>query len=99
MSGAAFLRLKKLTGGGHIAVAARHNRRAIQAEVGASASIDSTRSGLNETLQGPPTADDVAQLAKDLMRAAGVGVTRKIAKNQVMGLELVFSLPPMWAPV
>ena len=91
MSGAAFLRLGKLKGGGIIATAARHNRRVIQAELGASGSIDPTRTHLNETLRGPPTADDVAQRAKDLMRAAGIG---KLRKDAVMGLEVVFSLPP-----
>ena len=91
MSGAAFLRVKKLKGGGIITVAARHNRRVIQAEIGASASIDPTRSHLNETLTGPRTAADVGQLAKDLMARAGVV---KLRKDAVMGLEIVFSLPP-----
>lgn len=91
MSGAAFLRLKKLKGSGILLKAARHNRRVIQAEMGATGSIDPTRSALNETLQGPPSADDVARLAKDLMRDAGIG---KLRKDAVMGLELVFSLPP-----
>ena len=90
MSGAAFLRLKKLTGGGIISKAARHNRRVIQAELGASGPIDATRSHLNVTLMGPSTADEVAQLAKDKLMAAGITKTRK---NAVMGVELVFSLP------
>lgn len=91
MSGAAFLRIKKLKGGGIITVAARHNRRVIQAELGATGSIDPTRSSLNETLAGPSTAADVGQLAKNLMTAAGVV---KLRKDAVMGLEIVFSLPP-----
>ena len=95
MSGAAFLRIKKLKGGGIITVAARHNRRVIQAEIGASKTIDSTRSGLNETLEGPPTAADVGQLAKDLMKAAGV---TRLRKDAVMALEIVFSLPPGHLP-
>ena len=90
MSGAAILRIKKLTGSGIIGKAARHNKRTIQAEIGASASIDPTRSHLNETLIGPLTPDAVAQLAKDLMAAAGLATLRKDA---VLGLELVFSLP------
>lgn len=91
MSGAAFLRVKKLKGGGIITVAARHNRRVIQAELGAAGSIDPARSHLNETLAGPLTAADVGQLAKHLMAAAGV---RKLRKDAVMGLEFVFSLLP-----
>jgi hypothetical protein len=90
MSGAAFLRLKKLTGGGIISKAARHNRRVIQAELGASGPIDATRSHLNITLMGPSTADEVAQLAKAKLMAAGI---TKARKNAVMGVELVFSLP------
>lgn len=91
MSGAAFLRIKKLKGGGIITVAARHNRRVIQAEIGASGSIDPTRSHLNETLMGATTADDVGQLANDLMASAGIS---KLRKDAVRGLEIVFSLPP-----
>jgi hypothetical protein len=90
MSGAAIVRIKKLTDSGIIGKAARHNKRTIQAEIGASASIDPTRSHLNETLVGPLTPDAVAQLAKDLMAAAGITTLRKDA---VLGLELVFSLP------
>lgn len=90
MSGAGVMRVKKLKGNGIITVAARHNRRVIQAEMGAAGSIDPTRSCLNETLTGPSTAADVGQLAKDLMTAAGVV---KLRKDAVMGLEIVFSLP------
>jgi hypothetical protein len=91
MSGAAFLRVKKLKGGGIITAAARHNKREIQAELGATGSIDPTRSCLNYAIAGPSVADDVGQLAKDLMRAAGL---LKLRKDAVMGLEAVFSLPP-----
>lgn len=91
MSGAAFFRLKKLKGGTIIATAARHNKRVIQAEIGAAGHIDPARTHLNESLQGPPSADEVAALAKELMQAAGID---KLRKDAVMGLELVFSLPP-----
>ena len=91
MSGAGVMRVKKLKGNGIITVAARHNRRVIQAEMGATGSIDPTRSHLNETPAGPSTAAEVGQLAKDLMTAAGVV---KLRKDAVMGLEIVFSLPP-----
>lgn len=91
MSGAAFLRIKKLKGGGIITVAARHNKRVIQAEMGATGSIDPTRSRLNYSIAGPAAAGDVGQLAKDLMAAAGV---TRLRKDAVMALEIVFSLPP-----
>ena len=91
MSGAAFLRIKKLKGGGIITVAARHNKREIQAEMGATGSIDPIRSRLNYTIAGPAAAADVGQLAKNLMTAAGVV---RLRKDAVMALEIVFSLPP-----
>lgn len=91
MSGAAFLRIKRLAESGIITKAARHNKREIQAEMGAAGSIDPTRTHLNYPLAGPTAACDVAQFAKDLMTAAGV---KPLRKDAVMGLELVFSLPP-----
>lgn len=91
MSAASFLRVQKLNGAGIIRTAGRHNLREIQAELGASGSIDATRTHLNQTLVGPATSADVAQLAKNLMQAAGVASLRK---NAVTGLELVSSLPP-----
>lgn len=91
MSGSAFLRLKKLKGSGIVAAAARHNKRVIQSEIGGSGNIDPARSRLNESLQGPPAADDVAHLAKELMRAADVG---KLRKDAVRAVELIFSLSP-----
>lgn len=92
MSGAAFLRLKKLKGSGIVSKAARHNRRAIQAELGARGPIDPARSHLNETLRGPPSAADVANLAKARMTAAGITTLRKDA---VLAIEFVFSLPAL----
>lgn len=91
MSGTGFIRLKKLKGPGIVAAAARHNRRTIQAEIGASLSIDPTRSRLNQTLQGPPTPEGVALLAGQRLRDAGIS---KLRKDAVMALEFVFSLPP-----
>jgi hypothetical protein len=90
MSGAAFMRLEKLKGGGIWSKAARHNRRTIQAELGASGHIDATRSHLNITLMGPATPEEVARLAKAKMTEAGITKDRK---NGVLGVELVFSLP------
>lgn len=90
MSGAAFMRLKKLKGKGIWSQAARHNRRTIQAELGASGHIDATRSYLNTTIMGPPTPEEVARLAKAKMEKAGITKDRK---NGVVGVELVFSLP------
>ncbi|TXI62715.1 MAG: hypothetical protein E6Q48_05480 [Limnohabitans sp.] len=90
MSGAAFLRLKKLTGGGIWLAAARHNKRVIQAELGAGSHITPTRSRLNISLIGPQTPEEVARLAKERISLTGASKPRK---NAVLGVELVFSLP------
>ncbi|MBC7621731.1 MAG: plasmid recombination protein [Candidatus Saccharibacteria bacterium] len=90
MSGAAFLRVKKLKFDGIILKAARHNKREIQSELGAEGSIDPRRSNLNCGLVGPSTAAGVAGLAKSLMTVAGVA---KLRKDAVLGIEVIFSLP------
>ena len=90
MSAAAFLRVKKLKGGGIVLAAARHNLREIQAELGAGGTIDPTRMHMNVVVHGPGNAADVAALSKARMQAAGVG---KLRKDAVQAIELVFSLP------
>ena len=93
MSDAAFFRLKKLKGGGTLLAAARHNRRAIQSELGADSHINPSKSHLNETLCGASGPEGVAQRAKEAMQAAGVGKLRKLRKDAVVAVEAVFSLP------
>jgi hypothetical protein len=73
--------------------AARHNRRAIQAELGARSHIDAERIHLNETIAGPDTPAGVAALAQDLMAGAGVNVP-KLRKDHTQAIELLFSLAP-----
>jgi len=75
-----------------VRVAAMHNLREIQAELGASAAsgINPARMHLNYQLRGPATADDVAGLAAALLDNAGVKTLRRDA---CMALELVISLP------
>lgn len=72
--------------------AARHNKREIQAELGASGHIDPARTGQNETLAGPPTAAEVVALARERMTAAGVDQAR-LRRDHVQAVELLFSLP------
>ena len=91
MSGGAVLRAKKLKGAGIIRVAAAHNKRAIQAELGAGGSIDSSRTALNECLAGPATPDDVVSLARVKMTEAGIS---KLRKDAVRAIEFVVSLAP-----
>lgn len=80
----------KLTGPGRVLAASKHNKRAIQAEMGAIGSIDASRSHLNETLHGPSTPNEVAQRAKALMSGAGI---ERLKKSAVLALEIIFSLP------
>lgn len=97
-----FLRLKSLnvrtmrgvtTPKSVIRVAAMHNLREIQAELGATATsgIDPSRMALNYQLRGPATAAGVADLALALLDNAGV---KNLRRDACMALELVFSLPP-----
>lgn len=91
MSASGFFRMSKLKGPGKVLAASRHNKRQIQAEQGADGHIDAARIHLNLNLHGPDTPEDVAQLAKELMAAAGV---RPQKKNAVLCIEQIFSLPP-----
>ncbi len=91
MSADCFLRLKKLTDGpGHLLAAARHNKRAIQAEKGADSSIYTEFSACNQSLHGPTTPEEVAMLAKKLVAEAGIKTLRKDA---VRAVEVLFCLP------
>lgn len=73
--------------------AARHNQRAIQAELGGRSHIDPARGHLNETIAGPDTPEAVVALALSLMTAAGVAVD-KLRKDHTQAVELLFSLAP-----
>lgn len=88
------LRAKKLTGGGIITLAARHNLREIQAEMGADSHIDPSKISLNVILRGAALAVEVATEAAARMEAAKVEQCRKLRKDAVRGLEVIFSLPP-----
>jgi hypothetical protein len=80
----------KLTGAGKLLEAGRHNKREIQAELGAKSHIDAGRSHLNYSLAGPDTAKEISELAKRLMADAGISTVRK---DCVRAIEFLFSLP------
>ena len=84
------LRIKKLKGSGIVAIAARHNLRESQAEIGADCHIDPSRTHLNVILRGAGRAVDVAAEAVRLMEQAKA----KRRKNEVLGLEVIVSLRP-----
>lgn len=73
--------------------AARHNRRAIQGELGAHSHIDAVRTCHNETIAGPDNPDAVVALANRLMAGVGVDVG-KLRKDYCQAIELLFSLAP-----
>lgn len=87
---AQFVALKKLTGKDIVRIAAKHNLREIQAEIGANSHIDHTRIGLNVILAGAATAAEIAAIAESLLNDSGVGDLRRDA---VRGIEIVISLP------
>lgn len=85
-------RIEKLKGSGKITVAARHNLREIQSEIGADSHIDPRRTSQNVVLHGAGRAADVAAQAVSLMEQAQL--KKPLRKDVVHGLELLFSLPP-----
>ena len=86
-----FLRIKKLKYGGIIQLAASHNLREIQAELGADSHIDPLKTCTNKILRGADNAEEVARQAKILMLEAGI---KPLRKDAVLGLEIIVSLRP-----
>jgi hypothetical protein len=72
---------------------ARHNRRKIQAELGARSHIAPERTHLNQTIAGPSTPEGVVELAVALMATTDTDV-KQLRKDYTQAYELLFSLPP-----
>lgn len=85
-----FVAVKKLSGQNVVRVAAKHNLREIQAEVGAGEHIEPTRMHLNQVVVGPSVAANVVADGERLMEEAGVG---KLRRDAVRAIEIVISLP------
>lgn len=83
-------RLGAMKGKSVILDALKHNKRTLQAERGAGGNIDATKSHLNYSLTGNYTPEHIAMHAKVQMVKAGIDKPRS---NQVMGVEIIFSLP------
>jgi hypothetical protein len=83
-------RLGKVKGKNGVLEALRHNRRELQAERGAPAHIDASRSHFNYSLHGDGDAKTIATHAKVQMLKVGIETPRK---NGVMAVEVLFSLP------
>lgn len=85
------MRIKKLKKENKIIyTAARHNLREIDYHPGAAEQIDSSLSHLNVVLAGSDSANQVADLARNLITEAGI---TKLRKDVVPGIEILFSLP------
>ena len=70
-----------------------HNKREFQKERGAKANIDITRTPLNYALHGDKTPQEIDNYARSLIALAGI---KKLRKNVVMGVEVLYSLPTGW---
>lgn len=91
MAASQLLRLGSVTSKkGGVLGALKHNKRTLQAELGAGAHIDVTRTPLNYCLAGDGTPEAIALHAKVQMLKAGIETPRK---NGVLAVEVVFSLP------
>lgn len=90
MAASHLLRLGKVKGKNGVLNALKHNKRTLQAERGAGANIDAFRTSLNYSLTEPDSAESIDRHAKVLLVQAGIDQTRT---NQVMGIEIIFSLP------
>ena len=90
MAASQLYRYDSVTGKNGVLVALKHNKRELQAERGADAHIDVTRTPLNYCLAGDSTPSAISTHAKVQMVKAGIDTPRK---NGVMAVEVIFSLP------
>jgi len=90
MAASHIFRLAAMKGKTKVLDALKHNKRTLQAERVANGNIDVTRTHLNYSLTGSNTAEQIAIHARVQMYKAGIETPRT---NQVMGVEVVFSLP------
>ena len=90
MASSHLIRLGTIKGKNGVLEAMKHNKRTLQAERGASANIDVTRTPLNYCLAGGDTPQTIAAHAIVQLLHAGIETPRK---NCVMAVEVIFSLP------
>ena len=86
MAASHIFRLGTIKGKNGVLVALQHNKRTLQAERGACANIDATRTPLNYCLASDSTPQDIATHAKVQMLRAGIEHPRK---NGVMAVEVL----------
>lgn len=73
--------------------AIRHNRRAIQAEMGSIERIDPGLSDRNVILAGKPSCDQVQKEADTILRQCGID-SSTLRRDWVQGVEFLFGLGP-----
>lgn len=88
-----FFSIQKINSCPQVLAALRHNKRAIQAELGAWSHIDSTKSKSNYCLDGFETPEDGYTAMTDAVQRYNDNHARKIRHDAVFALEAVFSLP------
>ena len=90
MAASHIFRLAAMKGKSVILDALKHNKRTLQAERGAGANINASKSHLNYSLTGDDTPEVIDRSAKVQITKAGID---RLRINQVMGVEVLFSLP------
>lgn len=90
MAASHFISLHRVKGENGVLVALKHNKRTLQAERGAAANIDVTRTSLNYSLVNDAKPEAIALHAKSQMILAGIERPRK---DCVRAVEVLFSLP------
>ncbi len=73
--------------------ALNHNKRELQKERGAKQHIDVAKTPLNYSLHDDKSPQEIDSYARSLIALAGI---KKLRKNVVMGVEVLYSLPVDW---
>lgn len=88
-----FFSIQKIKSRTQVLAALRHNKRAIQAELGAWSHIDSTKIRANYRLDGFETPENGYRALTDAIEHYNHNHIRKVRHDAVFALETVFSLP------
>lgn len=83
----------------HLRTAIKHNKREIQAELGAKSYIDINRIRENYSIISSISVTDITQKIKHSIFEYENNIGRKIRKNAVLALEILFSLPNQTPPI
>lgn len=90
---ALFFRVKKIKPARTVLDALRHNKRAIQAELGAFGNIDPSRTPMNYSLAGCVTPEAGYRQVLDDIKQYNLHRAAKIRHDAVVAIEAVFSVP------